>query len=587
MPRTVTDADLESAFAYAIGQTAKDPRVHVVTDLVDWRNNLGSSVNRIRTLYGVQTHHTGSEISADRIVSYVRSLATGSIRPEIGRNLCNTATVRASHAWPGSGGRPTIVVLNDNYANHSGMGDQRILDELADGDIDGSAEFDPEGDDLYLNRFLWGDEAVGARADVGQQLAFVIFYAHAMAFLGLHVDTDDDGRSAAVIGHRESTDRKVDPAGVDLVALRDAFHAFWADRYGVDYKPIAEPLVSTKPATLLQVDGILGPDTIRALQQWAGVTSDGIIGPNTRKAVQRRLGVTADGIWGRVTITALQRLVGTTPDGVWGKNTTAALQTYLNRTLSVTPGTTTAGPTPTPTAPVPAATVDIRVVTANILSTRFSTTWATRRQILVADLAKLAPDVVLLQEASEEQRDYLRASLPGGATRWKVWPHRESAVLFDSARLSFDTDAVVRVDVKGTGYHGAVAARLTDRKTGAPVTFGSVHLSPAKYADDDLQRAQLAGVLAKVGALGGIRIVGGDLNDKAAPTWAAGYTDARKAAATTTSAATHDGGGTLDHLMSAGRVTWRRFAVQRTAGSDHHLVIGDATIPVPIPANTL
>ena len=314
--------------------------------------------------------------------------------------------------------------------------------------------------------------------------------------------------------------------------------------------------------------------TIRALQRWAGVTADGIIGPNTRKAVQRKLGVTADGVWGRVTITALQRLVGATADGVWGPQTTRKLQEYLNRTLSATAPQTPATPAPAP------AGVDVRVVTCNVLSTRFSTDWTSRRATLVADLAKVGAGVILLQEASETQRDYIRAGLPGGADRWKVWAHRESAVVFDSTRWQHDAAKVVRVDVKSTSYHGAVGCTLTDRKTGRPAAFVSLHLSPSKMADDAMQKAQLADVLARTKGLAADRIVGGDFNDKQAPTWATGYANAR-----TGTASTHDGGGTIDHLLSAGRVSWRGFTVRPTAGSDHHIVYADATIAPT--ANTL
>jgi murein DD-endopeptidase MepM/ murein hydrolase activator NlpD len=54
------------------------------------------------------------------------------------------------------------------------------------------------------------------------------------------------------------------------------------------------------------ISGVMGPQTRRGLQTWAGVTADGIFGPVTRRAVQARLGVPVDGVWGVQTITALQ-----------------------------------------------------------------------------------------------------------------------------------------------------------------------------------------------------------------------------------------------------------------------------------------
>lgn len=91
-------------------------------------------------------------------------------------------------------------------------------------------------------------------------------------------------------------------------------------------KPPAKPVAKGKVAT----DGILGPDTYRAMQKAIGTTADGTWGQSTRKALQRHLGVTADGIVGPGTIIALQRAVGASVDGIWGVSTTKALQKALN-----------------------------------------------------------------------------------------------------------------------------------------------------------------------------------------------------------------------------------------------------------------
>lgn len=55
------------------------------------------------------------------------------------------------------------------------------------------------------------------------------------------------------------------------------------------------------------VDGILGKQTIRAIQKWCGATQDGIMGKLTIKAMQKKLGVTVDGVLGKQTISAFQR----------------------------------------------------------------------------------------------------------------------------------------------------------------------------------------------------------------------------------------------------------------------------------------
>ncbi len=88
-----------------------------------------------------------------------------------------------------------------------------------------------------------------------------------------------------------------------------------------------KPSVSTD----LVVDGVFGPNTIKRLQRWVGVSQTGVMGSTTNKALQRKVGVTQDGKMGPVTVKALQRVVGVRQDGAWGSITTRALQTYLNR----------------------------------------------------------------------------------------------------------------------------------------------------------------------------------------------------------------------------------------------------------------
>ena len=357
MSVTVSHAMLVDAFEYAIVESRRDG-INVVDNLLDWRNNYGSKKNRITTLYGTVSHHTGSEISPSRVTSYVRGLGTGSIRPDIGRVLCNTASIR-SGAWPGSGDKPTIVVLAADYANHAGLGDQGMLDEIRDGDIDLSGEFKPGGDDLYLNKYFLGDEGVGAYIDESQQRAVIVFYAHVMWKLGLLADNDKDGRWAPLVGHRETTARKVDPARANLSKMRSDMQNFVTERYGLGV-PLADPLIivtPVPPATAtndysnpyapLTVDGIWGGKTSFALQHvlkhkynaWGlsgALTVDGKMGKDSYRALQRVLnqqikaGLAEDGLFGPATKKALQGYVGTTPDGIIGPMTVRALQRKIN-----------------------------------------------------------------------------------------------------------------------------------------------------------------------------------------------------------------------------------------------------------------
>ncbi len=83
----------------------------------------------------------------------------------------------------------------------------------------------------------------------------------------------------------------------------------------------------------IAVDGILGPQTYGAMEQWLGRPVDRSFGTSDKKALQTKLGVTADGVIGPITVRALQRKVGATVNGVWGSSTTRALQIYLNKVL--------------------------------------------------------------------------------------------------------------------------------------------------------------------------------------------------------------------------------------------------------------
>jgi hypothetical protein len=80
----------------------------------------------------------------------------------------------------------------------------------------------------------------------------------------------------------------------------------------------------------LEVDGNLGPATIRKLQSVIGADVDGEMGPQTISKLQERLGVKVDGELGPITISALQDRVGARVDGDWGHETTAKLQEHLN-----------------------------------------------------------------------------------------------------------------------------------------------------------------------------------------------------------------------------------------------------------------
>lgn len=106
------------------------------------------------------------------------------------------------------------------------------------------------------------------------------------------------------------------------------------------------PKVTPKKGYNVTVDGYLGPETVRALQDYFGLVVDGEMwgqyrgnqatkafnqkavrygkgGSPVVRALQRKIGATADGIWGAGTTRALQRHLGTPVDGIISRPSTA------------------------------------------------------------------------------------------------------------------------------------------------------------------------------------------------------------------------------------------------------------------------
>lgn len=105
----------------------------------------------------------------------------------------------------------------------------------------------------------------------------------------------------------------------------------------------------------ITVDGLIGRNTVRALQRVLGTVQDGILShqlrnkatkyivsnaiqfTNTRKGslvvkeLQKKLGVTADGLLGPATVRAWQRKLGVKVDGLPGRETGRAIQRALNK----------------------------------------------------------------------------------------------------------------------------------------------------------------------------------------------------------------------------------------------------------------
>jgi peptidoglycan hydrolase-like protein with peptidoglycan-binding domain len=106
-----------------------------------------------------------------------------------------------------------------------------------------------------------------------------------------------------------------------------------AVRYATATVSRAKARVAIPSHAKLEVDGRMGPKTVKAIQRWVGTTRNGVFGVSTVKALQRKVGVRADGALGPRTVRALQGKIGARRDGSRHLNasTVAALQRYLNR----------------------------------------------------------------------------------------------------------------------------------------------------------------------------------------------------------------------------------------------------------------
>nr|WP_277631527.1 LysM peptidoglycan-binding domain-containing protein [Atopococcus tabaci] len=131
-------------------------------------------------------------------------------------------------------------------------------------------------------------------------------------------------------------------------------------RSGDTLSEIAEDFGTTAKA-IAEANGIKNPDKINVGQRLTipkgsarktyNITADGYMGPETVRALQDYFGLVADGeMWGQVrnqatlafnqkavrygsggspVVRALQKKIGAKVDGYWGTNTTRALQRYL------------------------------------------------------------------------------------------------------------------------------------------------------------------------------------------------------------------------------------------------------------------
>ena len=209
------------------------------------------------------------------------------------------------------------------YTNNAGYGDDWLLKELSDFDVDKLGEIEPGPDDRFsLNRYVWACEtkAAGKKTHLQYRNEVALWAAVTIA-QGWDTDADHDGNFVPLIGHKEFTDRKIDP--VENMATMRADVAklvsYWS---GGIILPVVEPLVSTAPAAKSWPHFPLGVCRLHRRQMYFGPKT----GPDHSVSgyYQRK----ADGSRGHVGLQKWQKQMRArgwssigSPDGLYGEKT--------------------------------------------------------------------------------------------------------------------------------------------------------------------------------------------------------------------------------------------------------------------------
>lgn len=169
-------------------------------EISGWKTrNRNSSQGAFRP-NGVMVHHTaGSSDSAD-----LRVLRDG--RPGLPGPLSQFGIADDGTVW----------LIGNGVASHAGMGDQGVLDKVVAENYHGyESEIEPGGDDTSGNQEFYGIEIAysGTRPPTATQresaklICVALCHAHGWTAL-------------SVIGHKEWTDRKIDPFGIKMNEFR-------------------------------------------------------------------------------------------------------------------------------------------------------------------------------------------------------------------------------------------------------------------------------------------------------------------------------------------------------------------------------
>lgn len=215
------------------------------------------------------------------------------------------------------------------YTNNAGYGDNWLLSELSDFDVDKLGEIDPGPDDNFsLNRYVWACETKAAGVKTpAQYAAECALWAAVTIAEGWDADADKDGNFVPLIGHKEFSDRKVDPIENMATMRADVARVVGEWRGGI-ILPTVPPLVIKQPA-LTAPAFPLGRCRLHGKQMYFGPKS----GPDHSVSgyYQRK----PDGSRGHVGLAMWQRRMAErgwtsigSPDGLWGPKTERVVRLF-------------------------------------------------------------------------------------------------------------------------------------------------------------------------------------------------------------------------------------------------------------------
>lgn len=258
------------------------------------------------------------------------------------------------------------------------------------------------------------------------------------------------------------------------------------------------------PVPPLDVDGVGGNCTVRAMQRFFGTVQDGVLSGQNRacakyypaleaveygsggsacvKKMQKWLGITQDGVWGKDTSKALQKVLGVTADGIFGTASMKAWQKYLNEHKKAT--------YPAPTPSVDKKDYDF----IDVSDWQRKINWAkVKADGIDGAIIRYADGDTLDERFTENMSGAIKAGLHVGAyifsrARTKAEAEKEAERLYKACKAyKYDMPLYIDIEVESLGKYADTVAAAFLNKMAALGVRGGVY-SYLNYWDNHLTK---------------------------------------------------------------------------------------------------